>query len=163
MLIYEAVVGGTRKLLGTDGAPNPSTDTEVLVNDATFDFTAGKYFYMAPGGIKDSSGNEVIVSWKGEQIIPPIWADAGEVDEDYDTIEELVEVDDNDTPDDTSDDKDVLIKVWTKDELEAETKATIAEMAELLGYTTVDIADTKSTMVTNFLAEQATDPRNPDA
>lgn len=159
MLIYEAVVGGTRKLLGTDGAPNPSTDTEVLVNDATFDFTAGKYFYMAPGGIKDSSGNEVVVSWKGEQIIPPTWADAGEVDEDYDEPDELI--DDNDTPDDDSDDK--LIKVWTKDELEAETKATIAQMAEVLGYDGIDTSMSKSAMIEAFLDAQDDDPRKPNA
>ena len=159
MLIYEAVVGGTRKLLGTDGAPNPSTDTEVLVNDATFDFTAGKYFYMAPGGIKDSSGNEVVVSWKGEQIIPPTWADAGEVDEDYDEPDELI--DDNDTPNDDSDDK--LIKVWTKDELEAETKATIAQMAEVLGYDGIDTSMSKSAMIEAFLDAQDDDPRKPNA
>lgn len=163
MLIYEKKDGSTRKLYGTKAAVPSDSDKEVLVNDATFDFVGGKYFYMPPGGIKDNSGNEVVVSLDGEQIIPPVWSDMGAVDPDYDTIGELVEVDDNDTPDDTSDDKDVLKKVWTKSELEAETKATIAEMAKLLGYTTVDITDTKSAMITAFLTEQAADPRNPDA
>lgn len=163
MLIYEGKKGnGTRALFGTKNAvPDLGVDDEVLVNDETFDFTPGKYFYMPPGGIKDNLGNEVIVSLDGEQIIPPVWSDMGAVDPDYDTIGELVEVDDNDTPDDTSDDRDVLKKVWKKSELEAETKATIAEMADLLGYDGIDVSMTKSAMIDAFLEAQDADPRKP--
>ena len=157
MLIYEKREDGSRKLMGTMGTA-PSADDKELEVSPEFDFD-GKYFYKAPGGIQTADGTEVIVSIDGEQIIPPTWSDAGEVNEDYDTIEELVEVDDNDTPDDTSDDKDVLIKVWTEDELEAETKATIAEMAELLGYDGIDTSMTKSAMIEAFLDAQEDDPR----
>lgn len=154
MLIYEKKVDGTRKLFGTKDTAPADTDKEVLVNDDTFDFAPGKYFYMPPGGIKDSEGDEVVVTLDGEQIIPPTWADAGEVNEDYDTVEELV--DDNDTSD-ASDDE--LLKVWTENELKAETKATIAKMAELLGYTEIDMSMSKSAMIEAFLTAQDSDPR----
>lgn len=155
MLIYEKKVDSARKLFGTKDTAPADTDKEVLVNGDTFDFAPGKYFYMPPGGIKDNEGNEVVVTLDGEQIIPPTWADAGEVNEAYDTIEELV--DDNDTADDATDDE--LLKVWTENELKAETKATIAKMAELLGYTGIDMSMSKSAMIEAFLAAQDSDPR----
>lgn len=157
MLIYEGKKqNGTRALFGTENAiPNIGHDDEVLVNDDTFDFAPGKYFYKAPGGIQDDKGNEVVVSLDGKQIIPPTWTDAGEVDEDYDEPEELI--DDNETPDDDSDDE--LIKVWTEEELMAETKATIAQMAEILGYDGIDVSMSKTAMVEAFLEAQEADTR----
>lgn len=154
MLIYEKREDGSRKLMGTMGTA-PSADDKELEVSPEFDFD-GQYFYKAPGGVQTADGTEVIVSIDGEQIIPPIWSDAGEVDEDYDEPEELI--DDNDTPDDDSD--DTLIKVWTEDELEAETKATIAQMASVLGYEGIDTSMTKSAMIEAFLSAQEDDPRN---
>ena len=158
MLIYEGKKdGGTRALFGTkEAVPNPDHDKEVLVNDEPFDFAPGKYFYMPPGGIKDNNGNEVVVSLDGEQIIPPVWSDMGTVDTDYDELDELTKlVDENEPTTDTTDDDTVYIDpVWTEELLQAETKATIAEMAKLLGYEGVDITDTKSAMITAFLTAQ---------
>lgn len=154
MLIYEKREDGSRKLMGTmDSAP--SADDQELEVTPEFDFN-GSYFYKAPGGIQTDDGTDVIVSIDGEQIIPPTWSDAGEVNEDYDESEELIN--DNDTPDDDSD--DTLIKVWTEEELEAETKATIAQMASVLGYEGIDTSMTKSAMIEAFLSEQTADPRN---
>jgi hypothetical protein len=159
MLIYEKKDDGVRKLFGTLGTAPSDSDNEVTVEPEDFDFK-GPYYYKAPGGIKDAEGNELTVSIEGTQIIPPVNVSAGEVNEDYDTVEELVDVDDNDTPDDTSDDVETLAKVWTEEELEAETKATIAEMAKLLGYEGIDVSMSKSAMIEAFLDAQEDDPRN---
>lgn len=159
MLIYEKKVDDVRKLFGTMGTAPSNEDSELTVEPKPFDF-AGPYYYKAPGGIQDAEGNELTVSIEGTQIIPPAGVSAGEVNEDYDTVEELVTVNDNDTPDDTSDDTETLAKVWTEEELEAETKATIAEMAKLLGYEGIDVSMSKSAMIVAFLEAQKADPRN---
>lgn len=156
MLIYETIKDGVRKLKGTLGnVPDLQNDSDVEVSPK-FDF-AGPYFYKAPGGVMDAEGNELTFSVDGKQIIPPTWADAGEVDENYDESEELIN--DNETPDDDSDDK--LIKVWTEEELTAETKATIAQMASILDYDGIDISMSKSAMIEAFLEAQAADTRKP--
>ncbi len=149
MLVYEKKVSNTRKLFGTKGVAPSNDDNEILVNGESFDFVGGKYFYKAPGGIQDSQGNDVTVTLEDEILLP---RGAEEIiDEDYDTVEELV--DDNDTTDDT------LIKTWTEEELLAETKATIAKMAELLGYTGIDTSMSKADMVAAFLEAQEADTR----
>ena len=149
MLVYEKKVSNTRKLFGTKGVAPSNDDNEILVNGESFDFVGGKYFYKAPGGIQDSQGNDVTVTLEDEILLP---RGAEEIiDEDYDTFEELV--DDNDTTDDT------LIKTWTEEELLAETKATIAKMAELLGYTGIDTSMSKADMVAAFLEAQEADTR----
>ena len=162
MLIYETKNNGVRKLFGTLGTAPSNSDEEITVEPEDFDFK-GPYYYKAPGGIQDAEGNELTVSIKGTQIIPPVNVSAGEVNEDYDTVEELVDVttDDKGT-EDTSDDEEVetLAKVWTEEELEAETKATIAEMAKLLGYEGIDVSMSKSAMIEAFLDAQEDDPRN---
>lgn len=155
MLIYEKKVDGTRKLFGTKGSAPSANDEEVKVNGETFDFVAGKYFYMPPGGIKDNSGNEVVVSLDGEQIIPPAWADAGEASTDYDEYDEVWE---DESPAGPSD-NDERLKEYTEQELTAMTKATILEIAGFLGYSTVTADLTKAAMITAFLAEQAEDTR----
>lgn len=159
MLIYEKKVDDVRKLFGTMGTAPSNEDSELTVEPKPFDF-AGPYYYKAPGGIQDAEGNELTVSIEGTQIIPPTGVSAGEVNKDYDTVEELVTVNDNGTPDDTSDDTETLAKVWTEEELKAETKATIAEMAKLLGYEGIDVSMSKSAMIVAFLEAQKADPRN---
>lgn len=149
MLIYEKVVGGVRKLFGTLGTAPSDADNELSVTPA-FDFD-GKYFYKAPGGIMTADGTEVTVKIGGETIIPPQTI----VDTKLDEYEELV--DDKGTPEDTTDDE--LRKVYTQEELEAMTKATIAQMAEVLGYTGIDMTMTKTEMITAFLAAQTADGR----
>lgn len=150
MLIYEKKDGETRKLFGTKAANPSANDNEVLVNGASFDFEKDKYFYMPPGGIMTKSGEEVTVTLNGEPIIPA--PDAA-----YDEIDELV--DDNDTSDESDDE---IIKVFTEDELKAMTKATIFEMASLLGYSSVEMSMSKSEMISAFLTAQAADTRNPE-
>lgn len=154
MLVYEKKVSNTRKLFGTKGVAPSNDDKEILVNGESFDFVGGKYFYKAPGGIQDSQGNDVTVTLDDEILLPRGAEEI--VDEDYDTVEELV--DDNNTTDDDTD--DTLKKVWTEEELLAETKATIAKMAELLGYTGIDTSMSKADMVAAFLEAQEADNRN---
>lgn len=151
MLIYEKVVGGVRKLFGTLGTAPSDADNELSITPA-FDFD-GKYFYKAPGGIMTADGTEVTVKIGGETIIPPQTI----VDTKLDEYEELV--DDKGT-EDTTDDK--LRKVYTQNELEAMTKATIAQMATVLGYTGIDMTMTKTEMITAFLAAQTADDRAKD-
>lgn len=155
MLIYEKKVDGVRKLYATMGTAPSDNDNELEVSPA-FNFS-GKYFYKAPGGIKDASGNDVTIAIDGTQIIPPTWADIGEINEDYDTVEELTKlVDENtpETPDDTSDDTTYIDPVWTADTLNAETKATIIKMAQELEYTGIDSSMSKAAIITAFLAAQ---------
>lgn len=151
MLIYEKKDGETRKLFGTKAANPSANDSEVLVNGASFDFEKNKYFYMPPGGIMTKNGEEVTVTLNGEPIIPA--PDAA-----YDEIDELI--DDNDTSDESDDE---IIKVFTEDELKAMTKATIFEMASLLGYSSVEMSMSKAEMISAFLIAQEADTRNPDA
>ena len=151
MLIYEKKDGETRKLFGTKDANPSANDNEVLVNGVSFDFEKDKYFYMPPGGIMTKNGEEVTVTLNGESIIPA--PDAA-----YDEIDELV--DDKGTSDTTDDE---LIKVFTKDELKAMTKATIFEMASLLEYSSVEMGMSKTEMISAFLAAQEADTRKPDA
>ena len=161
MLIYEKKDDGVRKLFGTLGTAPSDSDNEVTVEPNAFDF-AGPYYYKAPGGIKDAEGNELTVSIEGTQIIPPINVSAGEVNEDYDTVEELVDVTTDDKgPEDTSDDEEVepLAKVWTEEELEAETKATIDEMEKIIGYEGIDVSMSTSAMIEAFLDAQEDDTR----
>ena len=152
MLIYEKVIGGVRKLFGTLGTAPSDADNELSVTPA-FDFD-GKYFYKAPGGIMTADGTEVTVKIAGETIIPPQTI----VDTKLDEYEELI--DDKGTPEDTTDDK--LRKVYTQEELEAMTKATIVQMAEVLGYASIDMTMTKTEMITAFLAAQTADDRAKD-
>ena len=147
MLIYEKVVSGVRKLFGTQGTAPAENDSEVLVDGATFDFAPGKYFYKAPGGIMTKDGEEVSVTLNGTPIIPAS-------DTAYDEIEELI--DDKGTAD-TSDDK--LKKEFTEDELKEMTKSTIFEMAQLLGYSGVEMSMTKTAMIEAFLTAQSSDTR----
>ena len=151
MLIYEKKDGETRKLFGTKAANPSANDSEVLVNGASFDFEKDKYFYMPPGGIMTKDGEEVSVTLNGEPVIPA--PDAA-----YDEIDELI--DDNDTSDESDDE---IIKVFTEDELKDMTKATIFEMASLLGYSSVEMSMSKAEMISAFLTAQAADTRNPDA
>lgn len=150
MLIYEKKDGETRKLFGTKATKPSANDSEVLVNGATFDFEKNKYFYMPPGGIMTKNGEEVTVTLNGESIIPA--PDAA-----YDEIDELI--DDKGTSD-KADDK--LIKVFTEDELKAMTKATIFEMASLLGYSSVEMSMSKAEMISAFLTAQGADTRKPN-
>lgn len=156
MLIYEKKDNGARKLFGTLGTAPSVSDNELTVEPNAFDF-AGPYYYKAPGGIKDASGNDVTVSIDGTQIIPPVTSDMGEVDTNYDELDELTKlVDENDpeTPDDTSDDTTYIDPVWTEQTLQAETKASILKMANLLGYEGLDSSMSKSAMITAFLTAQ---------
>lgn len=156
MLIYEKKDNGVRKLFGTLGTAPSVSDNELTVEPNAFDF-AGPYYYKAPGGIKDASGNDVTVSIDGTQIIPPVTSDMGEVDTNYDELDELTKlVDENDpeTPDDTSDDTTYIDPVWTEQTLQAETKASILKMANLLGYEGLDSSMSKSAMITAFLTAQ---------
>lgn len=156
MLIYEKRDGSTRKLYGTLGTAPSAGDNELTVEPNDFNF-AGPYYYKAPGGIKDASGNEVTVSIDGTQIIPPANLDMGAVDTNYDELSELTKlVDENEpaTPDDTSDDTTYIDPVWTEETLQAETKASILKMADLLGYEGLDSSMSKSAMITAFLTAQ---------
>lgn len=155
MLIYEKKVDGVRKLFGTMNTAPSEEDSELtIVPEFNFD---GKYYYKAPGGIKDANGNDVIVSIGDNQIIPPAWTEEI-VNRNKDEIKELV--DDKNTE---STDDDELIEVWTEDSLKKETKATILKMAQLLGYETVTEDMSKSEMIEAFLAAQENDPRKPSA
>lgn len=156
MLIYEGKKqNGTRALFGTkESIPNAGNDSEVLVNNDTFDFAPGKYFYKAPGGIQDDKGNDVIVTLDGDQIIPQGFNHDGEINEDYDTVEKLV--DDNDTPEDESDD---VIEFWDETKLSAESKTSIAKIAELLGYDGIDVSMTKNEMIEAFMTAYKADTR----
>ena len=149
MLIYETIKDGVRKLKGTLGnVPDLQNDSDVEISPE-LDF-AGPYFYKAPGGVMDAEGNELTFSVDGTVIIPP-------VDSTKDETKELIN--DNDTPENTSD--DTLMKVYTEEELNGMTKSTIAKMAEVLGYDSVDISDSKADMIAAFLEAQAADIRNP--
>ena len=154
MLIYEKKDGSTRKLYGTMGTAPSANDSELSVTPA-FDFV-GPYFYKAPGGIMTANGTEVTVAIGNTQIIPPVEADLGEIDT---TKDEFVELVDDKGTTDTSD--DVLKKVYTKDELNAMTKATIIQMASVLGYTGIDATMTKAAIVNAFLTAQDADTRKP--